>query len=557
VRRSNTLRLAALATAAALAVAGCTGTEGDSGSASGKDGRVAYLDYGDFGGGSNPQANFNPYLAATRLSAVDYVYEKLMMIDNYSCKNTPWLATSFKWTDPKTLVYTLRDGVKWNDGKPFTAADVAFSFNLIKKSPALDNDGVWQFLTSVTATDPKTVTMSFKEAGASALTLINNTYIVPEHIWSKVKDPTTFTNASKPVGTGPMTVKAFNPQQLTIARNPTYWQAAKVKVDEIRFHKADGGGQVEQLKLSRGQYDTNAMYVPDIKKTYVDRDPTNNHYWYAPGGSISVYMNLTEKPFNDVALRKALVYAFDRDQIAQKAELGYVETASQTGLVIPGQQAWLPSSIPNQGKYGFDLAKADSMLTAAGYKKDAQGRRLGKDGKQITFAFKVPGSYTDWVAASRIIVKNLGSLGFKVNLQTPTPETYEADRAVGSYDMLFGVHGGSCNMFRNFQEPLGSSQSAPIGKKALSNFVRWDDPKTDQLLNQLRLATDVTDQKKAVAGLTTIMVDQVPMIPLWYGAKWFQYSTKRATGWPNEKDPFAAGGDNLLVLTNLKPAGKG
>lgn len=172
-------------------------------------------------------------------------------------------------------------------------------------------------------------------------------------------------------------------------------------MDQIRFHKADGGGQVEQLKLSRGQYDTNSMYVPDIQQTYVDRDPKNNHYWYAPGGSISVYMNLTEKPFNDVALRRALVCAFDRDQIAQKAELGYVKPASQTGLVIPGQQAWLPSGIANEGKFGFDLAKADSMLKAAGYAKDAQGRRLGKDSKQISFTFKVPGAWTDWVAASR------------------------------------------------------------------------------------------------------------------------------------------------------------
>ena len=92
---------------------------------------------------------------------------------------------------------------------------------------------------------------------------------MPEHVWAKVKDPITFTNAEDPVGTGPFTVKSFNPQQLVIERNPDYWQADKVKVEEIRFNKADAGGQVEQLKLSRGEYDTNASSCP------TSRSPTS------------------------------------------------------------------------------------------------------------------------------------------------------------------------------------------------------------------------------------------------------------------------------------------
>ncbi len=557
MNRPSFLRTAIVASAA-LALVGCTGTSGTNGSggdAPSADGLVNFLDYGDFGGGTAPQANYNPYLDATKLGAVDYVFEKLMLFDSYSCTPKPWLATEYKWTDPKTLTFTLRDGVKWNDGKPFTSKDVAFTFDLINKHAPLDVKGVWRYLTAVEATDASTVTMKFKEPGASAFTLVNEVYIVPEHVWSQQADPVTFVNADKPVGTGPMKIKAFNPQQLSIERNPDYWQADKVKVQEIRFHKADAGGSVEQLKLSRGEYDTNAMFVPDIKKAFVDRDPKNNHYWYPPGGSISVYMNLTKAPFDDLAFRKALTSAFNRDEIVTKSQLGYVEKASQTGLVVPGQEKWLPGGLQDQGRISYDAAKADADLTAAGYPKDAQGKRLGKDGKPVKFAFKVPGSYTDWLAAAQIIVTNLKGLGFDVALETPNPPTYESDRAVGRYDMLFGVHGGSCNMFRNFSEPLGSDQSAPIGKKAASNFVRWNDPATDKLLDQLRVATSDADQKKAVEGLTKVMVDQVPMIPLWYGAKWFQFQTDKAVGWPDEKNPYAAPGDNLLVLTNLKPAG--
>jgi peptide/nickel transport system substrate-binding protein len=274
-----------------------------------------------------------------------------------------------------------------------------------------------------------------------------------------------------------------------IERNADYWQADKVKVDEIRFNKADGGGQVDQLKLSRGEYDHNAMFVPDIEKSYVARDPEHNHYWYPPGGTISVYMNLTEAPFDDTAFRTALLTAFDKQEVAEKAQLGYVEQASQTGLVIPGQEDWVPEGVEDDGVMPYDVEAADRALTEAGYETDAQGRRLGKDGKPISFSFKVPGEWTDWVAAAEILVEDLRELGFDVNLERPTPESYDADRASGSYDMLFGVHGGSCNIYRNFNEPLGSANTAPVGEPAASNFVRWQDPETDAALDELRRAT--------------------------------------------------------------------
>ncbi len=558
MNRPNFLRTAAVAVATALALVGCTGTSGTNGSGGGgtaANGLVDFLDYGDFGGGTAPQANYNPYLEATRLGAVDYVFEKLMVYDSFSCTPKPWLATGFKWNDPKTLTFTLRDGVTWNDGKPFSSKDVGFTFDLLKKHQALDVKGIWRYLAAVETPDAKTVTIKFKDPGASTFTLLTEIYIVPEHVWSQQADPVKFVNAQNPVGTGPMKVKSFNPQQLTIERNPDYWQADKVKVQEIRFHKADAGGAVEQLKLSRGEYDTNAMFVPDIKKAFVDRDPDTNHYWYPPGGSISAYMNLTEAPFNDLAFRKALTTAFDRDQIITKAQLGYVKAASQTGLVVPGQEKWLPQGLQDEGRIKFDPAATEKALADAGYPKDAQGKRLGKDGKPVKFAFKVPGSYVDWVAAADILIKNLTALGFDVEKETPTPDAHNQDRATGNYEMIFGVHGGGCNMYANFADPLHSNRTAPIGKKAPSNEIRWQDPKTDELLGTLRTSPDDKAQKEAVAGLTDIMMNQVPMIPIWYGAKWFQYDTTKAKGWPNEQDPYADGANGLVVLTHLVPAG--
>ncbi|MFD3477827.1 ABC transporter substrate-binding protein [Streptomyces sp. NPDC058695] len=550
--RFTTALIAGLASSSLL-LTGCTGTE-DTGDSVSSDGMISHITYAGIGGGSAPQANYNPFLDTSKLVATNFVFESLYQIEQNSCKEVPWLAKSYSWQDPKTLVFTIREGVQWNDGKPMTADDVAFTFNMIKKYDVLDTKAAWPLLKSVKATGDNQVTFSFKKPGASGFTVISSIPVVPEHIWSKVKDPTKFTNAENPVGTGPMKVKSFNPQQVVTERNPRYWQADKVKVKEVRFKANNGSPEIEQLKMGRGEYDTNGMFIPNVKKSYVDKDPKHHHYWYAPGMVMSVYMNLTEAPFSDVAFRRALTSAFDRDTVARKAQLGYVKTASQTGLVLPGQQDWLPEGIKNEGRVPFDPKAADEALTKAGYKKDSQGRRLGKDGKPISFKFKTPTAYTDWVAAAEILVKNLKALGLQVELDRTTPESHDEDRAMGRYDMMFGAHGGDCNMSTGFGHPLGSEGTAPIGKHAFSNEIRWKDKKTDALLADLRSATDKADQKKAVAGLTEIMMDEVPMIPIWYGAKWFQYDTTRAVGWPNAKNPYAAGGDNLILLTHLRPA---
>lgn len=545
--------IVAVAATTSLVLSSCTGTE-DAGPSVTEDGLVPVLNFGDFGGGEMPKENYNPFLLTSKLSAAEYMYERLMIVETYSCEEIPWLATGYEWADPQTLVFDTRDGVTWTDGESFSAEDVAFTFTMLKENPVLDLAGVWQYLTSVEATSDNQVTFTFNQPGASAFQMINGVPIVPEHIWSKV-DPTTFTNAEDPVGTGPMTVKSFNPRELTIERNPDYWQADDVKVQEIRFHKADAGGQIEQLKLSRGEYDHQGLYIPDIEKSYVSRDPEHNHYWFAPGGVIAAYMNLTEAPFDDVEFRRALTTAFNYDEVVEKAQLGYVEQASQTGLVIPGQEEWLPEGLENDGKMPYDPDAADQALTAAGYELDSEGRRLDKDGDPIAFSFKVPGDYLDWVAASDILVENLQALGFDVAQETPTPAVHDEDRKTGNYDMMFGVYGGSCDMYRNFADPLDSERTAPVGKPALTNETRWSDPETDDLLADLKVATDEGAQEEAVAGLAGIMMDQVPNIPIWYGAKWFEYNTKSAVGWPNEEDPYVGSNDFLPILTHLRPAG--
>ncbi|WP_442543620.1 ABC transporter substrate-binding protein [Arthrobacter sp. KN11-1C] len=546
-------KIVLMCTGFAMVLTGCSPTQTvNSGTSSGSAGMISQLNFGDFGGGSNPQVNFNPF-SPNKLSGTNLIFESLMTTNHANCDSVPDLATKMTWSqDSKTLTFDIRDNVKWSDGKAFTADDAAFTFNLMKKYPAIDSFGLWKVLTGVKATG-NTLVMSFNTSGIPFQQQITEQMIVPQHIFETAGDPKTFVNGTA-IGTGPYVLGTFNPRQLTMKRNADYWQADKVKVEQIQYTKADGGGQVDQLKLANGGYDTNAMFIPQVEQAYVQKDPAHNKYWFPAGSSITLDMNLTKQPFNDVNFRKAISGGIDRKAMIDKAELGYVTQASQTGLKLPIQDSWLDPSVADKGMVAFDASKADAALTAAGYTKDSSGTRLGLDGKPLTMSFKVPQGWNDWVQAAGLLQNDMKNLGISVDVQTPAPSVVEDARATGNYDMVFGVQGGECNMYRNFAFPLGSSFSAPVGQKASSNFARWQDPQTDKLLGELAAAPDTDSQHKIVSQIQQIMVNQVPMIPLWYGAVWFEYRTANAVGWPSKDDPYAYPGDQLLWLTHLTPA---
>ncbi|WP_220195369.1 ABC transporter substrate-binding protein [Ktedonospora formicarum] len=522
-------------------LAGCGGPQSNGNTKAG-NGMIDTLDGGGFGGGDNPQVNYNPFLSNALLPGVNYLYEPLMVEDNYSCKVQPWLATGFKWQDPETLIFTIRQGVKWSDGQPFGPDDVVFTLNMMQKYPALDTQGIWQSLNNVTAQGNQ-VTLKFKGPSVQVFERLLQQAIVSKHVWEKVSDPVTFTDP-KPVVTGPFTVDSFNQEQLVLKRNPNYWQADKIKVEHLVFHKA-GSIQVEQLKLARGSYDWNAMFVPNVQQAYIARDPKHNHYWFPAGGEISLGMNLTKAPFNDLAFRQAMAYAINRQEISKKAEFGYVQPASQTGLSVPGQSSFIPSDIPNMGIFPFDQQKALNILTQAGYTKNANNKILGKDGKPITITFLVQNGWTDWIQAAQVIQANLNALGLTVNVQTPSPEIIESRRKAADYDMLFSVHGGSCNMYDTYNY-LNSRVDPSV------NYLHFKDPAVDKMLDQLQQALTVDEQKKAVSQLAEYSYQNFPDVPLWYGAHWFEYSTKRAVGWPDANNPYCQPGDILLVITHLK-----
>jgi peptide/nickel transport system substrate-binding protein len=283
--------------------------------------------------------NFNPFSGDFRFPTINGIYEPMMIYNTVKGEIVPWLATKYEWSsDNKTLTFTLRNDVKWSDGQPFTASDVAYTFNLFKNTNGLQGpggqamNGTSAYVDTVEAPDPTTVKFNFKQVFTPGLYDIIAQNIVPEHIWKDVKDPVKFTNEN-PVGTGPFTqVTVFQPQIFQVDKNPNYWQQGKPYINGFRQPAYPGNDQAN-LATVNGENDYAANFIPDIEKVYVSKDPKNYGYWFPPfGATVMLYLNTTVKPFDDANVRKAISMAIERDKIATIAEYGYTKPADVTGL---------------------------------------------------------------------------------------------------------------------------------------------------------------------------------------------------------------------------------
>ena len=271
-RKPRRLRIAAaIATvaAAALIVTGCSSSGTGASSAS------RYINVYS-GSPGNLTDNFNPFVSDVAYGAngavLGAVYEPLFYFN--SAKNEkpqPWLGSEYT-VSPDGLTYsvTLKSGVKWQDGKPFTAADVAYTYNLLKSKPSLNLYGLK--IADAKAVDDTHATITLTQADyPNEYRLLGLTFIVPEHIWKSIADPEKTTN-TKPIGTGAFSFGAFTPQSVTLVANKDYYEKGEPAIPGIRLVTSTGNAAALN-SLNAGQIDWAGIALQDVQKSFVDKDP--------------------------------------------------------------------------------------------------------------------------------------------------------------------------------------------------------------------------------------------------------------------------------------------
>jgi peptide/nickel transport system substrate-binding protein len=439
-----------------------------------------------------------------------------------SGETIPWLATDWSLSDDGlTWTFTLREGVRWQDGAPLTVDDVVFSIEYYRTHP-----GTAWFMSQVneiesaTRTSDDQVALKLVRPFAPFLqTTAESLLIFPQHIWEDVDDPRAYTEPEAFVGSGAYRLVEFSQEEGTylFEANPDFFLGAPY-VQRIEFVPISD----EALALSNGDitaFDkfggvTEEMLAPFRQEPFVVSE--------APGEwGMFLYFNLEkETPLQDVCLRQAIAHAVDRQALVERVLFGYGD-AGRPGFLPPAN----PFYNPDAPDYAFDLEQAKALLQEAGY-----------DGAPIQLAYS-----PDWIMAStrvvEIIEAGLTEIGIPLEHVTMDQATIDAAATEGNYEILitgFGGLGGDPDQLRrNF-----ASASPASG---FSRSQGYSNPDFDALAEAQVSMTDVGERQEAVNQMQEILAEDLPALALYYTDRVVVYNAEVFDNWYFTPGGYGAG----------------
>jgi peptide/nickel transport system substrate-binding protein len=330
--------------------------------------------------------------------------------------------------DGRTIVYHLRRGVRWQDGAPFDARDVIFTWHVVM-NPAnnvLTREG-YDDITSMTAPDPYTVRVTLRTPYAPAIATffgpsLQPFVILPQHLLAGLPDINHAAYNNKPIGTGPFEVVEYDPgTKVVLKPNPGYWRAAP-HLSEVDFPLVgDPNTRVVMMRTGEADlyYDPGEAEVnqlADIPGVHVN-SLTFNEFWY-------ITYNETHPPLDDIRVRRAIAMAVDRDYIARVALQGHVSPAETD------QPAFSWAFDPNAHEPPFDVAAAGRQLDAAGWTLGPGGIRT-KNGKQLSLVLVSGSAWGDAHRFAPIFEAEMTKLGIGVTIKYFPTSVLEAAKGAG------------------------------------------------------------------------------------------------------------------------------
>lgn len=456
------------------------------------------------------------------------------------------LASDIKTSDDgKVITFTLRDGVKFHDGKALTSADVKYTLDQLfasngykagaffdtvpldkpdtAKTPspspgstgaANSNSGTVNVngssninakpvdaprtkrlahITSMETPDAKTVVITIARP-ALKNTLLSNLVavpIIPEGSLAQQKD--------NPIGSGPFKFVSFDASQNTIelAANMDYWDGAP-KIAKMRLKTVTDATSL-QAELQSGGVDiapNPSNLPPDMLKNLQSSGNLNVDKF--DGSNIQyLVFNTQTPPLNSPKIRQAIGYAIDREKIVSDLLQGQAQVAS---AILPTQSwAYSPGT-----EYKYDPAKAKQLLSEAGYK-----------GEPIVFKYGAGNAMVNQYA--QVIQSALSDVGLNIQIETLEVNVIRTQLAQGGFQMYTGVWIGG-NQDPIFMRDLFSSTKIPGGTVSCCNRGRYTNPEVDKLLEDAVNASDKSAAKDIYVKAWQAVSSDLPLLPLWYPA---------------------------------------
>jgi peptide/nickel transport system substrate-binding protein len=492
-------------------------------------------------------AGMNPYVGNNAAGMIGLVNETLLRFDPLANKYVNWLAQSAKWTGAKQYTIVVRPDIKWSDGKTFTGSDVRFNVNL-----ARFNTSAWNNLylnLKPIAVKGNTVVFNFKGT-PNYVQLQNMIWNMPmispiQGATIKTAQELTTYNPHNPIGTGPykLDTSGFDVTTRVVWAKRAHWWASAQGVSPSPAPKyiidlVNTSNTNSLSAVLAGVEDLNNNYLPGVNKL-VDSGKVHTYFSKAPymlsANTAWLEPNTSQVPLNDVSFRKALAMSIDINKIVSDDYGNLVLKASPTGL-LPTWKSTINTSLVK--KYGFthNAAAAKALLLKAGYKLDGSGMFENKDGSKIDLEISVPQGWSDWEAARDMIVASAKDAGIRLHSKVKDFNTWQSDRNVGKFDLVVDNHYQLSDNPWTYWNGVFHLPVITTGTgQTFANYGRYENA-TAWALTQ-KLDRTLPSNTKAISAindqLQTILMKDLPAIPLWYNGIWAQMTTKYWTNWPS------------------------
>jgi peptide/nickel transport system substrate-binding protein len=462
--------------------------------------------------------------------------------------------------DGKVWTIKLRTGVKWSDGQPMTADDVAFTYNYVVKNGMLNMAITTVGIVGAKAIAPDVVQILCSRPKADMEHIFLP--ILPKHVWETVppkKAQTSYENTPPIVGTGPFITTEFKKGGFVkLQRNPYYW-GKRPTVEEILFLYYTNADSLT-VDLKSGNIDA-AWGIPEAQFDPLTSVPSLKAVAYNFFNWDYLCLNCFEGEslgnpvLRDWRFRNALNYAVDRQKLC---DIAYDGKAAPGTTILP-PDTWKDPDYhwqPDAGElYSFDLAKAGQLLDDAGYKLGAGGAREYQ-GKPIKLRLWTTTESPQNQTAIKLIAGWLQELGLKIELSVLDPGALQArvwnfsgNDYIPDFDMYVWDWAG----YGDPGQTLSAQTTAQIGN---TNEPCWSNAEYDRLNGEQAAALDPEARKDYIWQMQRVMYEQTPWVVLTYPQYLQAFNTEKWTGWTQMmegKGPAFFTTGNVSSYLNLQP----
>jgi len=448
-------------------------------------------------------ATLNPITATDAYEGIvtgGNVYETLLKRDNKTLELIPLLAESWTISDDKlTYTFKIKEGIKWQDGVPFTADDIVFSFKTIM-NPKVDAPQLrsyYQEIKEVVALDDHTVRFTYARPYFLALEFCGGIPIVPRHIFEK-GDFNTNPAGRAPVGTGPFRfVKWTTGREIVLEKNNDYW-GMKPYLNKIVFRIINDPSVALQV-LKRQELDVASLTPiqwerqtgsPDFEKNF------DKFSYYTPNYSY-IGWNSTRPFFSDKRVRKAMTHLVNRELILENIMFNLGAVVTNPFYINSPEYDKDIKPIP------YDPEAARKLLDEAGWTDhDGDGVR-DKDGVKFAFEFLIPGGSETGEKIATILKEELDKIGIVMDIRKTEWAVFTQRLNERNFDAVtlawsMGVESDPYQIWSSTQAESGS------------NFVGFKNAEADKLIEQARQEFDRKKRIELYRKFSTIVNDEQP-----------------------------------------------